>query len=180
MNEEKQIEMINKNFVKTHSNDSVVTTNFSDVLKDNGFNTDTNIAVEPEIECRANDARFLDGGSFMGEQVVDDRYKQYKEQKTQRSERRLEAQKRRQKIKRAIAIAVVVALGAIGINHVDKQMSDRDKNREEVQPTKVEQQYENSMYDEYVDYVQETNGTLSEEGYKQFAETYSDSSKGAR
>lgn len=180
MNEEKQMEMINKNFVKTHSNDSVVTTNFSDVLKENGFNADTNIAVEPEIERRANDARFLDDGMFMGEQITENRYVTYEAQRAARSERRLEAERRRQKIKRAIAIATVIGLGAVGINHVDKQMSDRDKYREEVQPTKVEQQYENSLYDDYVDYVQETNGTLSQEGYKQFAETYSDSSKGAR
>ena len=180
MNEEKEMEMINTNYARNHVNDSVVPSNYNEMLRSANFNSGIDISADPEIERRANDARFLDDGMFKGEQITENRYVTYEAQRAARSERRLEAERRRKKIKRAIAIATVIGLGAIGINHVDKQMSDRDKYREEVQPTKVEQQYENSLYDDYVEYVQETNGTLSEEGYKQFVENYSESSRGAR
>ena len=95
-----------------------------------------------------------------------------------RKERRLDAVKKRTTIKRAIVVASMVAVGTVGIGAVSKNLSHDEKIDDS--SVKVEQQIDQVTYEDYVKYVQETNGTMSEEGYKNFIEQHNSSSRGGR
>lgn len=100
-------------------------------------------------------------------------------QKAIRKEKRLADLQRRNTIKKAMAVLSVAAIGAAGLAYANHQMSDKDKIDKPSYST--EQEVDSSVYDAYVDYVQETNGTLSQEGYAEFAKEYNESSsRGAR
>ncbi len=105
-------------------------------------------------------------------------YVSIEKQMSARKEKRLEAYKRRQTLKKALAVLAVLGIGAAGIARVDAVMSDKDKT--DVKPTTTTTlEYDEVTYDDYIDYVQETNGVISEEGYKAFMEEHN-TSKGAR
>lgn len=95
-----------------------------------------------------------------------------------RKERRLDALKRRTAIKRAIVVASMVAVGTVGIGAVSNNLSHDEKIDDN--SVKAEQQIDQVTYEDYVKYVQDTNGTMSEEGYKAFIEQHNSSSRGGR
>jgi len=118
--------------------------------------------------------------SEMMDSIRDD-YEYYEKQRAIRSERRLAEEARRDKRKRfvAIATAAVLALGT-GAYILKDKLPGAGKD-EPIEPQTT------SLYDEYVDYVNEQRElgfediTISQEGYQEYVETYGDNlGKGSR
>lgn len=174
MTEKEMMDMINAN----HDN---VTRgmSFEEVVAPSKEGFDANITVDLDATYKANVARYLNDGNYNGQQVIAPKYAVYQAQKSVRSERRLAEEARRDLMKKVIAIVTAIGIGAAGVGYTVSQNWDKIK---ELLPSSfnVEQQYEDSTYSDYVDYVKETNGTFSEEGYRNYVENQNDGeSRGA-
>lgn len=151
-----------------------VTNDYDEIKEMTKNNYDSRSAYDMSFESVSNAAKGIPDLD-----KVSIEYAAFAKRKEERKEKRLDDLKRRNTLKKAIAVISVVAIGGAGLAYVDHQMSDKDKIDKPSYST--EQEVDSSVYDAYVDYVQETNGTLSQEGYKAFAEDYNESSsRGAR
>ena len=105
------------------------------------------------------------------------KYVKFEEQRAIRHEKRLSDQKRRDIIKKAIAISLVPVFTASGLIYANNQMSHDDK-LDNGGKTKTEQQYDENKaveevnYDDYVEYTQVTGEPMSQEGAKEFEDKY--------
>lgn len=109
----------------------------------------------------------------------DENYEEYETQREKRSKERLDRKKRREIIKRAIAVVVALGVAVAAGAYAKDKLSSTDKYDKEGNANNNEKTYE-----EYIDYVNEQNASgipieITEEGYKAYVDTQSQS-KGSR
>ena len=74
-------------------------------------------------------------------------------------------------MKKALALALLPVMTAAGIAYANHQMSPSEK-APDMSGVKTEQQVDKVTYDDYVEYSQVTGEPMSQEGAREFAETY--------
>ena len=99
----------------------------------------------------------------------------YGKQREERSQKRIEKEKKRNKRKKAALIVVSIGVVISGLTYglKDKIFDDPKGNEEPSNDgVRVEQQdeRETDYYSLYIKHIQDTGGTISEEGYKNFLE----------
>ena len=100
---------------------------------------------------------------------------EYGKQRKERSQKRIEKEKKRNKRKKAALIVVSIGVVISGLTYglKDKIFDDPKGNEEPSNDgVRVEQQdeRETDYYSLYIKHIQDTGGTISEEGYKNFLE----------
>lgn len=100
---------------------------------------------------------------------------EYGKQREERSQKRIEKEKKRKKRKKAALIVVSIGVVISGLTYglKDKIFDDPKGNEEPSNDgVRVEQQdeRETDYYSLYIKHIQDTGGTISEEGYKNFLE----------
>ena len=101
--------------------------------------------------------------------------KEYGKQRKEKSQKRIEKEKKRNKRKKAalIVVSVGVVISGLTLGLKDKIFDDPKGNEEPSNDgVRVEQQdeRETDYYSLYIKHIQDTGGTISEEGYKNFLE----------
>ncbi len=101
--------------------------------------------------------------------------KNYGKQREERSRKRIEAVQKRKKRKKAALIVVIAGfiISGLTLGLKDKIFDDPKGNEEPSNDgVRVEQQdeRETDYYSLYIKHIQDTGGTISEEGYKNFLE----------
>lgn len=105
------------------------------------------------------------------------KYKEFSTQREERSQKRLDKEKRRKLIKRATAIAVGLGLVAGAGTYAKDKLSSSDKYEKEANNNQT-------TYEEYIDYVNDQRELgieieISEDGYNDFLNSQNQS-KGSR
>ncbi len=113
--------------------------------------------------------------------------KNYGKQREERSRKRIEAVQKRKKRKKAALIVVIAGfiISGLTLGLKDKIFDDPKGNEEPSDDgVRVEQQdeRETDYYSLYIKHIQDTGGTISEEGYRDFVNSLKneESSRGTR
>lgn len=113
--------------------------------------------------------------------------KNYGKQREERSRKRIEAVQKRKKRKKAALIVVIAGfiISGLTLGLKDKIFDDPKGNEEPSNDgVRVEQQdeRETDYYSLYIKHIQDTGGTISEEGYRDFVNSLKneESSRGTR